>query len=131
MAEESYQNEPDDEEKKDSNGKVVEWADSEYEPERENADVNSTRYETFCCCDCDKCLVEYTKFWLSLGCPVQYGYLLIFWYIVNLGGDVYNLATADSASTQTLAVLFSFNINGEWCSVTVDTLYSIVIVVFI
>ena len=102
----SFQNEnQEEEEKRESN--VIEWANTDYEPERENKDYNSTKYETFWCCNCDKCIISFAKFWLGCGCT-QYGWSILFWYILNLGTDIYNFVTSEES--QTLLVLYSFNI---------------------
>eukprot|EP01083_Nonionella_stella_P186049 680184_1 len=89
-----------------TNRHVVEWADTDYEPEGEaKKEINALEYES--CCECNNCIIGFAKIWLGCGCT-QFGYSVIFWYIINLGTDIYYfIATSES---RLLLVLYSFNI---------------------
>merc|ERR1719361_2161648 len=41
------------------------------------------------CCECDNCIIKFSTFWLGCGCA-QFGYSVMFWYIVNVIWDSYS-----------------------------------------
>lgn len=90
----------------DDNRNVVEWANEDYEPERDR-DFNSTRYETCWCCDCDLCVIGFAKFWLGCG-TTQFGWSVLVWYVINLGADIYSFVSDNSSLL--LLVLYTFNL---------------------
>eukprot|EP01083_Nonionella_stella_P292672 995414_1 len=87
----------------DEDNNVVGWVDTpDYIPPK---DINTVKYDT--CCACDRCIIVFATFWLGCGC-VQLGYSVIFWYILNLGFDIYNFVT--DSNSHLLLVLYTFNI---------------------
>ena len=90
----------------DEEEKLLNDARAELVDDAENG--NARRSESCCHCrDCDDCILKFAKFWLGCGCA-QFGYSVIFWYLVNLGYDVYSLSQI--GSSMLLLVLSAFNV---------------------
>jgi len=70
--------------------------------------VAGSKYEECCgCCNCDKCIITFSRFWLGCGTS-QFGYSVIVWYIINTALDIYSLVTCKSI--RLLIILYTFGV---------------------